>query len=169
MANGNTTDVIVDHQVDHQVVKLAEVAGRNKRFMRLLATSLLGPALLTLSGCATTGMSGPRPLPVRVASIVEWSKQDVPTATIIDRIRNSGTVYHVNAGEMIKLHSEGVANIVLDYMQATFVDAVSRNRARMDIRQWHRYNDGYYYGGVGYGWEAPSFDFGEEDGGDEGN
>ena len=140
-------------------------------FIHLLAMGLAGTALLALSGCATTGpgMSEARPPPVRVASIVEWSKRAVPTATIIDRIRNSGTVYHVNAGEMIHLHNEGVANIVLDYMQATYVDAVSRNRARMDIRQWHRYNDGYYYGGVGYGWERPSFNFGEEEGGDEGN
>ena len=141
------------------------------RFVHVLAMSLTGTALLALSGCATTtpGLSEARPPPVRVASIVAWSKRAVPAATIINRIRNSGTVYHLNAGEIIDLHKKGVSNVVLDYMQATYVDAVSRNRARMDIRQWYRYNDGYYYGGVGYGWEGPSFNFGEEEDGDEGD
>ncbi len=147
---------------------------RNKgRPMRRLAVSLLGTALLALAGCATmeSRSSGPRPPPVRVASIVTWSKKAVPTSTIIRRIRRSGTVYHVNAGEMEKLHQEGVANTVLDYMQATEIAAIARNRARMDIHRWHRYDDGYYYGGVGYGWEQPEFNFGdfdEGDGGEEG-
>ncbi len=145
--------------------------GRSKH---LLGLSLLCTALFALAGCATMGVrtSRPRPLPVRVASIVMWSKQAVPAATIIRRIRRSGTVYHVNAGEVVKLHHEGVANTVLDYMQATEVAAIARNRARMDIHRWYRYNDGYYYGGVGYGWEWPGFDFGdfdEGDGGDEGH
>ncbi len=93
----------------------------------------------------------------------------MPTTVIIRRIRRSGTVYHLNAGEMVKLHHEGIANKVLDYMQATEIAAIARNRARMDIRQWHRYNDGYYYGGVGYGWEAPQFNFGDFDEGDGGD
>ncbi len=142
--------------------------GRKNVFIHLLAASLLGAALLALSGCATTGerASGPLPQPVRIASIVEWSKGGVPAATIIRRIRDSGTAYHLSAGQMVKLHQEGVPNVVLNYMQATYVDAVSRNRARMDIRNWNRYDDGFYYGGAGYGWGWPSFD--DEEGGDMG-
>ena len=148
---------------------------RNKgRSIHWLAVSLLGIALFALAGCATMGprASGPRPQPVRVASIVTWSKKAVPATVIIRRIRRSGTVYHVNAGQVVKLHTEGVSNTVLDYMQATEVAAIARKRSRMDIHQWHRYNDGYYYGGVGYGWEQPEFNFGdfnEGDGGDGGD
>lgn len=151
-------------------LRLRVVTESKKTYVRLLSAVLLGVAILTVSGCATTGtgLSEPRPQPVRIASIVEWSRQSLPPATIIDRIRRSGTVYHLNVGQMIKLHKEGVPNVVLDYMQGTYVDAVSRNRARMDIRNWYRYHDGYYYGGPAYGWEWPSFNF-DEEGGDEGN
>ena len=171
MANDETSGVLFSSSR----YRLSEYLRRKEHLTHWLAVGVFGAALLALPGCATTGAytAPPRPPPVRVGAIVEWSKADVPTATIIRRIRRSGTVYHVNVGEMITLHNKGVANIVLDYMQATYLDAVSRNRARMDLRRWHRYNDGYYYGGVGYGWEQPSFNFGEfgdeDGGGDEGN
>jgi hypothetical protein len=168
MQNDSTTNVIVDcHQN-----RSGEDHRGNGRSIRVLAVSVLGIAVFALGGCAMTGsrMYGPRPQPVRVASIVSWSNADVPTATIIQRIRRSGTVYHVNAGQIVNLHQQGVAITVLDYMQATEIAAIARNRARMDIRQWHRYNDGYYYGGIGYGWEPPEFNFGdfdENEGGDD--
>ncbi len=148
----------------------ADLRGK-ARPIHLLVASVFGTAVFALAGCATmeSRASEPRPQPVRIAAIVKWSKQAVPTPTIIRRIRRSGTVYHVNAGDMIKLHQEGVANTVLDYMQATEIAAIARNRSRMDIRQWHRYNDGYYYGGVGYGWGSPEFDFGDFDEGDGGD
>ncbi len=167
MLNDNTTNFILN---SHRGRSEEDLRSKG-RSTHLLAVSLLGTALLALGGCATMGprVYAPRPQPVRVASIVTWSKQAVPPAAIIRRIRRSGTVYHVNAGQLIKLHQEGVANTVLDYMQATEVAAIARNRARMDINQWHRYNDGYYYGGVGYGWEWPGFDFGDFDEGDGGD
>ncbi len=170
MPNDNTTSFIVNSQGSRKGEDLRST-GRSRQ---LLAVSVLGAALFALAGCATMGprASAPPPQPVRVASIVMWSKKAVPAAVIIGRIRRSGTVYRVNAGEVIKLHQEGVANTVLDYMQATEIAAIAQNRARMDIHQWNRYNDGYYYGGVGYGWEWPGFDFGdfdEGDGGDEGH
>ncbi|HET9107846.1 MAG TPA: hypothetical protein VFN79_11725 [Steroidobacteraceae bacterium] len=167
MLNDNATSVILNSHSSRQ----KEPARRQGRSVRLLALSLLSAAVFALAGCATMGSrtSGPRPEPVRVASIVRWSKNAVPTTVIIRRIRRSGTVYHLNAGEMVKLHHEGIATKVLDYMQATEIAAIARNRARMDIRQWHRYNDGYYYGGVGYGWEAPQFNFGDFDEGDGGD
>lgn len=84
---------------------------------------------------------------------------------IIQKLRDSGTVYRLRASQIVRLHSEGVSNPVLNYMQATYVDAVSRNRARTYVRAWNPYNDGYYYGGVPYGWEEPRVDFDEEDGG----
>lgn len=170
MQNDNTTNVIVDYHKNRS----GEDHRGNGQSMRLFGVSLLCTTVFALGGCATMGPRayGPRPQPVRVASIVNWSNTDVPTATIIRRIRRSGTVYHVSAGQIIRLHHQGVSNTVLDYMQATEIAAIARNRARMDIHQWHRYNDGYYYGGIGYGWESPEFNFGdfdENEGGDEGH
>ncbi len=94
---------------------------RRRTLIGVFAASLLASALLALSGCATTGarMSGEKPQPVRVATIVEWSKAGLPAATIIARIRDSGTVYRLSAHQMIRLHREGVRYAVLDYMQAT--------------------------------------------------
>ncbi len=146
---------------------------RRRLLISFFAAGLLASALLALSGCATTGarMSGEKPQPIRVAAIVEWSKEGLPAATIITRLRDSETVYRLSARQMIRLHQEGVRNTVLDYMQATYVDAVRRDRRRMDVRTWNRYDDGYLYGGPWYGWDGPSFDFDEEGGdmGDEGD
>lgn len=132
-----------------------------------LAATGLGAALLTLSACTTAGAreSGVRPEPIHVASIIQWSKDGMPPKEIIQKLRASGTVYRLRADQIVRLHSEGVSNPVLNYMQATYVDAVSRNRARRSLRAWNPYNDGYYYGGVPYGWEEPMVDFDEEDGG----
>ena len=124
MPNDRTTSAIVNSDRSRPSEDLRSKGGS----IRLLTVSLLGSALFALAGCATMGprTSGPRPQPVRVASIVAWSKQAVPTTTIIGRIRRSGTVYHVNAGEIIRLHQEGVPNTVLDYMQATEIAAIAR-------------------------------------------
>ena len=133
----------------------------------ILAATGVGAALLALSACTTVGAreSGVRPEPIRVASIIQWSKDGMPPKEIIQKLRDSGTVYRLRASQIVRLHSEGVPNAVLDYMEATYVDAVSRDRARRYVRAWNPYDDGYYYGGVPYGWEEPMVDFDEEDGG----
>lgn len=139
---------------------------KKRDFSRFLIAAGLGVALLALSGCAAMGTreSGVRPQPVRIATIIQWSKEGMPPKDIIQKIRDSGTVYRFRADQFVRLHEEGVPYPVLNYMQAAYVDAVSRDRTRRYLRAWTPYDDGYYYGGVPFGWDEPMEGFGEDEG-----
>ncbi len=137
---------------------------RNPRILVLVAGAL-SVMFVVLSGCATheTAVYGQRPQPIRIASIIQWSHDGVPPREIIHRLRESGTVYRLGARQLIHLHNEGVPDSVLEYMQDTYLDAVSRDRSYWDLRAWDRWDDGYLYGGVWYGWPWPDFDFHDYD------
>ena len=140
---------------------------KTRGLSRLLAASAIGAALLALSACTTARATEPivRPTPIRVGSIIQWSKDGMPAREIIQKLRDSGTVYRLRADQIVRLHNEGVSTLVLNYMQGTYLDAVSRNRERRYLRVWNPYDDGYYYGGVPFGWDEPNVDFDEEEGG----
>ena len=76
-------------------------------------------ALLVLSGCAT--FYTPR-TPLPIAEIVNLSKSGAPPATVIQRIRDSGTSYALRGSDFSKLKTLGVADPVLDYLQQSLVN-----------------------------------------------
>jgi len=81
--------------------------------------------LLALSaGCAT---STP---PISIAQVVQMSNERLPSDTIIARMRESNTVYHLPASQLVALGQAGVPGPVLDYMQQTRFVAVSKRAAR---------------------------------------
>ena len=111
-----------------------------------------GCALLVavvMAGCAMLG--GTRPQPVKVPEIVELSKSGMPAADIIAKMRASGTVYRLQASQLVKLKEQGVAPEVLDYMQQSYLDAVKRDAAYEQWQHWSQFDD-YWYGGVPYNW-----------------
>ena len=59
----------------------------------------------------------------------------------------------LTASHLVGLHEEGVPNVVLDYMQETYLAAVRRDQALEDWRHWAWAGDGYWYGGRP--WLAP--------------
>lgn len=107
-------------------------------------------ALIFLSGCATLGIVTPPP--VTVADIVKMSKNNVPADEIIQKMRDSRTVYRLKASELAKLKEEGVPDAVINYMQQTYLNAVRRNQTLEDWSYWNSGPDGYWYGGGPYGW-----------------
>ena len=77
--------------------------------------------LLVLSGCAT--FYTPRPsLPI--AEVVNLSKSGAPPATVIQRIRDSGTSYALRGSDFAKLKAQGVPEPVLDYLQQSLVNDI---------------------------------------------
>jgi hypothetical protein len=111
------------------------------------AVALLGVVLLALAACST--ISGPPP--VTVPEIVAMSKSGARPGDIIERIRDSGTVYRLTASQLAELEKQGVAPGVIDYMQQTYLHAVRREQARADWDYWSL-DGGYWYGGCPYGW-----------------
>jgi hypothetical protein len=108
-------------------------------------------SVLTLGGCATLGM-GSRPAAVTVDQVVAMSHAGQPADAIIAKMRKSGTVYRLDASQLAKLHDERVPDAVLNYMQQTYLTAV-RNRTELDDWDYWTGLDGYWYGGLPYGWD----------------
>src|ERR1041385_6662762 len=57
--------------------------------------------------------------PLGVADIRSMSKAGISDDIIISQIRNTHTVYHMSAAEIIELHDAGVSQKVIDYMITT--------------------------------------------------
>ena len=92
------------------------------------------------------------PEPLSVGEIVRMSDAHVPPEQIIARMRTSGTVYRLSASQLASLHDRGVPDAVIDRMQRTYLAAVGRNQFLADAGRWSLQPDGYWYGGLAYGW-----------------
>lgn len=115
---------------------------------------------LLLAGCATYGKK--KAPPVTVGQIVEMSKAGVPPADIIAKIRESGTVYRMKASDLAKLKEQGVSDEVIDCMQQTYLRAIERDQQLEDSGYWTRWNDGFWYGGMPFGWPYDPFWYGPD-------
>ena len=111
---------------------------------------LAAAMVLLLGGCASVQKP-----PVTVPQVVEMSHEKVPPQDIIQKIRDSGTVYRLKASQLADLKQEGVSDPVINYMQETYLHSVRRNQSLEDWDNWTMENDGFWYGGFGYGWPEP--------------
>jgi hypothetical protein len=93
-----------------------------------LSIALAGSALL--SGCAAREQTKP---PVTVSEVIQMSKENVPAETVVNQMRESRTVYRLNAAQLAQLHDQGVSDPVLNYMQETYLNAVRREQ---DLADW---------------------------------
>jgi hypothetical protein len=95
-----------------------------------LSMALAGSALL--SGCAALEFEQTKS-PVTVSDVIQMSKENVPVETVVNKMRESKTVYRLNAAQLAQLHDQGVADPVLNYMQETYLNAVRREQ---DLADW---------------------------------
>lgn len=98
-----------------------------------------------LSGCASQNRQSPQidriseqelarimPKPVAVLSlddVVKLSQDGVAAEQIIDRIKQSNSLYDLSPSQSVGLHQQGVDNKVLDYMHSSRELAVRNNIA----------------------------------------
>lgn len=123
-----------------------------------MTTTRIGPLLallVTLTGCMTltNALSGPPRL--SVAEIVDMSRAGVPSSEIVAEIQRSGTVYRLSASQLADLRQQGVPDDVIDYMQKTYLEAVAADAAFAADDPWTMEGDGFWYGGIPYGWPGP--------------
>ena len=85
-----------------------------------------------VNGCAVLGID-PSEQPVMVSEVIRMSKENVPAETIVNKMRDSRAVYRLNAAQLAQLHDQGVADLVLNYMQETYLNAVRREQ---DLADW---------------------------------
>ena len=109
-----------------------------KKFKYLILLSLIW----LLGGCASLQ---PKP-PILPDQVVEMAKAGTPAETIIQKLKESGTVYQLSAAELVKLSKAGVPTSVLDYMQSTYLEAVRRDEAQRAFFYYPPYPPPYWYG-----------------------
>lgn len=121
------------------------------KFPALFVCLLMGAWAALLAGCAT--VPDERPDPVSVQEIIDMSKSGLPPDQIIAEISESGTVYRLEASQLADLEKKGVAPAVINYMQQTYLDSVNNNSDLDSFDYWTQEDDGYFYGGMPYGWD----------------
>jgi len=113
--------------------------------LRLAASAgLLTALVLAVAGCRTYVL---RPQPLATAEIIRLSAEKRPPEEIIQRIRESHTVYLLRARDVKDLLEKGVDERVVDEMLETRI-----RDAEAYYRSWYPYYP-YSYGpyiGVGY-------------------
>lgn len=110
-----------------QLIKRLKKTWRRRMSLSMV---LAGSALLT--GCAALGVD-PSEQPVMVSEVIRMSNENVPAETIVNKMRDSRAVYRLNAAQLAKLHDQGVADLVLNHMQETYLNAVRREQ---DLADW---------------------------------
>jgi hypothetical protein len=103
-----------------------------KTWRRQMSVSMLLTGSALLSGCAALGVDQSEQ-PVMVSEVIRMSKENVPAETIVNKMRDSRAVYRLNAAQLAQLHDQGVADLVLNYMQETYLNAVRREQ---DLADW---------------------------------
>jgi hypothetical protein len=78
--------------------------------------------LCLLCGCA----SPPSKPQVTVDEVVTMSKQGTPADAVIEKMRDSESVYRLSASKLLELKREGVPGEVLDYMEHTYLTEACR-------------------------------------------
>ncbi len=118
-----------------------------RRFKKVLhgqgSASILLAGSALLSGCAALGFGQSKP-PVTVSEVGQMSKENVPAETIVNKMRDSETVYRLNAAQLAQLHDQGVADPVLNYMQETYFGAVRREQDQADWSTWEMWHDHFW-------------------------
>src|ERR1044071_4093372 len=93
--------------------------------------NLVGLAsIIALSGFSTLAIK--RPDPITVSQVLEMSRDGVTADTIVQKMRNSDTVYRLSAAQLAKLHDQGVTDPVLNFMQRTYIEAERREQSSED-------------------------------------
>ena len=103
-----------------------------KTWRRQMSVSMLLTGSALLSGCAALGVDQSEQ-PVMVSEVIRMSKENVAAETIVNKMRDSRAVYRLNAAQLAQLHDQGVADLVLNYMQETYLNAVRREQ---DLADW---------------------------------
>ena len=113
--------------------------------LRPMRRSAMQWALIVLAAAVMTACATfEKREPVTLEQVIQMSKAGTPPADIINKLKDSRTVFALSGSQFAKLREDGVDDTVLDYIQGTYVASVE-----MDTRL--RYQSMYW----GYGWGSP--------------
>lgn len=118
-----------------------------------MRSTVLPLSLLLLSSCVYQQVQPIEPLTEE--DIIRMSKEGTPQEKIIERIRDSRTIYIMNTADVLRLHELGVSNEVVDYMLNTRISALERQASYPYSHYpygpfWHPYP--VHFGFMWHGW-----------------
>jgi hypothetical protein len=115
--------------------------------------------IATLTACSTPAprgkvdaTTGSAPAVLTVPELQRMAEQGTPLGVIMGKIDASGTVYRLDTQQSQDLRAAGMPASLVSYVEQTYDRAVQKNPelAKSDER-WTKV-DGYWYGGLPYGW-----------------
>ncbi|MGQ0579979.1 MAG: hypothetical protein ACT4PQ_13880 [Betaproteobacteria bacterium] len=95
--------------------------------------------LALLAGCAFPQR---RP-PPSLAQVVEMSQAGKPAEEIIQELHETRAVYPLSGSQIARLHDQGVADAVLDYLQSAYAESI-RWDARLRYESSFLWHDCFY-------------------------
>ena len=114
--------------------------------VRLLVPGLLLPVLTV--GCFMVEYRPP-PEPLTPDEIIAMSKEGTPPEEIIRAVRESRTIYRMDAKDVVNLSKQGVDESVIDYMMETERRKLERDRyyhgPYWDPWYWHYHHFPHAY------------------------
>lgn len=100
--------------------------------------------IAVLGGCA--GME--RRPPPSLEQVVEMSQAGKPAEEIIRELQDTRAVYPLTGSQIARLHDQGVADTVLDYLQNAYAE-------RIRWEAWLRYDNSFYWNDCFYCYHRP--------------
>jgi hypothetical protein len=128
-------------EVEEMLSQMIERLKKHWRRRISLSMVLAGSALL--SGCAAVGVDQSEQ-PVMVSEVIRMSEENVPAEIIVNKMRDSRAVYRLNAAQLVQLHDQGVADLVLNYMQETYLNAVRQEQDQADWSTREMWRDHFW-------------------------
>jgi hypothetical protein len=123
------------------------------------AVALVAACVLTLAACgspkrsqpATTGGGAAGKL-LTVPAIERMVQMGTQPAVILGEMQKSGTVYNLTTQQKKDLRAVGMPPSLISQMQLTYQHAVRKNPALATSGTRWTQVDGYWYGGLPFGW-----------------
>ena len=118
-----------------------------RRFRKILqglgSTSILLAGSALFGGCSTLGVE-PSKEPVTVSEVIQMTQEGIPADAIVEKMRESKSVYRLNAAELAQLHDRGIADPIINYMQQTYLEAARREQSLADWSDWATWGDHFW-------------------------
>lgn len=95
-----------------------------RRFQSLRATSFV-TLIVLLAGLGACSVFKPRPI-APIADVVSMSSNNLSDDQVLTRLRGARTTYALKGSDFAELSRRGVADVVLDELQQSFVGDVDR-------------------------------------------
>lgn len=109
---------------------------------------------LLACACATRTPHSPAVPPgvVTVGQLVAMARQGATPAALYAAVERSGTVYRLTPDQCERMRAAGVPSTLLGDLELTYEHAIRANPLLESSDGYWHYVDGFWYGGLPYGW-----------------